>query len=68
MLTTTQNITGQTTRSTVDAVELPSDHEIAARVLEIRKGWDLNERIARRDEAERRFTDLIETLTQSVAA
>lgn len=47
---------------------LPSDAEIAGRVLEIRSGWDLNERISRREEAERRFNDLVRSLTESIAA
>ena len=66
MLTNTQNASQTATEVQIDA--LPSDNEIAARVLEIRQKWDLNERIARRDEAERRFSDLMETLAQSVAA
>ena len=48
--------------------DFPSDTEIAMRVLEIRRHWDLKERISRRDEAERRFNDLIQTLTESTAA
>lgn len=46
----------------------PSDDEIARRVLEIRSGWDLQERLSRRDEAERRFSDLIQQLTEAIAA
>lgn len=68
MLTTTQNITESQTAADVQNETLPSDNEIAARVLQIRQGWDLNERIQRRDEAERRFSTLIDTLTESTAA
>lgn len=67
MLTTNQNI--ETTIADEAQIEtLPSDTEISARVLQIRQSWDLNERIERRDEAERRFSDLINTLTGSTAA
>ncbi len=39
-----------------------SDRDILERVREIRSGWTLEERVARRLEAERRFADLIEAL------
>jgi len=39
-----------------------SDAEISARVLRIRSGWSVNERMERRREAERRFANLIESL------
>jgi hypothetical protein len=39
-----------------------SDSEISARVLRIRSGWSVQERMERRREAERRFADLIESL------
>ncbi len=41
---------------------LVSDAEISARVLRIRSGWSVQERTARRREAERRFANLIESL------
>jgi hypothetical protein len=43
---------------------LVSDAEISARVLRIRSGWTVKERIERRREAERRFADLIDALGQ----
>ncbi|HBJ35888.1 MAG TPA: hypothetical protein DDZ51_14290 [Planctomycetaceae bacterium] len=39
-----------------------SDAEISARVLRIRSGWSVQERVERRREAERRFANLIESL------
>lgn len=39
-----------------------SDSEISARVLRIRNGWSVQERMERRREAERRFANLIESL------
>lgn len=39
-----------------------SDAEISARILRIRSGWTVQERMDRRREAERRFADLIERL------
>jgi hypothetical protein len=39
-----------------------SDAEISARVLSIRSGWSVAERMQRRREAERRFANLIESL------
>ncbi len=39
-----------------------SDAEIFQRVLNIRSGWSVAERIQRRREAERRFADLISRL------
>lgn len=48
--------------------KLPNDHEIAERVLRIRSGWDLNERIARREEADRRFRELCESLGDIASA
>jgi hypothetical protein len=41
---------------------LVSDAEISARVLRIRSGWSVAERMERRREAERRFANLIESL------
>lgn len=43
--------------------EIPvSDRDILERVRQIRSGWSLQERQQRREEAERRFADLIEAL------
>lgn len=43
--------------------EIPiTDAEIFQRVLNIRSGWSVAERIKRRREAERRFADLINQL------
>ena len=39
-----------------------SDAEVFHRVLHIRSGWSLAERIRRRREAERRFADLVARL------
>ena len=39
-----------------------SNAEISARVLHIRSGWSVVERMQRRREAERRFANLIESL------
>jgi hypothetical protein len=38
---------------------LPSDAEISRRVLNIRSKWSVQERIARRREADNRFADLM---------
>lgn len=40
----------------------PSDLEISRRVMEIRAGWSLSERVRRRREAETRFADLMASL------
>lgn len=45
-----------------------SDCEISRRVLRIRSGWSLAERIRRRREADRRFEELIENLMDADAA
>jgi hypothetical protein len=45
-----------------------TESEIARRVLEIRSGWNLTERIARRAEADRRFNELLDALTSAHAA
>ncbi len=41
-----------------------SDAEVFHRVLHIRSGWSLAERIQRRREAERRFADLVARLSE----
>jgi len=38
---------------------LPSDAEISRRVLSIRSNWSVQERIARRREADNRFANLL---------
>ncbi len=45
-----------------------SDLEVSRRVLEIRSGWSLGERVRRRREAERRFADLLESLVTECEA
>ncbi|TWU58085.1 hypothetical protein [Rubripirellula reticaptiva] len=47
---------------------LPSDAEISRRVNRIRAGWSVQERVARRREADDRFTALLEKLTCCEAA
>lgn len=44
-----------------------SDAEIMRRVQDIRSNWSLAERCARREEADRRFENLIETLFAEAA-
>ncbi len=39
-----------------------SDADISERVLRIRSGWSVKERMERRREAERRFANLVESL------
>lgn len=58
--TTAQN---ETTGQEVDL----SDAEIMRRVRDIRSTWSLSERRARREEADRRFENLIETLFAEAA-
>lgn len=49
--------------------EIPlTDREVSERVLHIRSGWSVKERLARRREAERRFAELIDALAESTAA
>lgn len=66
-----------TTTATTSVSEFPvsvqnethlSDVEISRRVMEIRAGWSLGERVARRREAERRFADLLDCLGVEAAA
>jgi hypothetical protein len=60
-----------TTATFKEASEIPivsqtetdlSDLEVSRRVLAIRAGWSLSERVRRRREAERRFADLLDAL------
>ena len=46
---------------------LPSDLEISRRVLRIRSGWSLSERVQRRRDAESRFVDLLGKLDLEAA-
>jgi len=49
--------------------EIPvTDREVSERVLHIRSGWSVQERLERRREAERRFAELIEALAESTTA
>lgn len=47
---------------------LPSDAEISRRVLAIRSGWSVSERISRKRAADQRFGELIDALALSEAA
>jgi hypothetical protein len=51
-----------TTDSSAQNENQISDAEVFHRVLHIRSGWSLAERIQRRREAERRFADLVSRL------
>lgn len=65
MLTQTLPMSSSTIALALDQDETQvSDAEISRRVLNIRKGWSLSERIQRRREAERRFAELISRLGQ----
>jgi hypothetical protein len=49
--------------------EIPlTDAEVSQRVMHIRSGWSVEERVQRRREAERRFAELINALADSAAA
>lgn len=45
-----------------------TETEVLQRVSSIRSGWSVQERVARRREAERRFAELIEALAETAAA
>jgi len=47
---------------------LPSDTEIIRRVQAIRSQWSVSERLRRRQEADRRFSDLLDALSVDHAA
>ena len=47
---------------------LPSDAEISRRVLAIRSGWTVSERVNRKQAADQRFAELIDALALSEAA
>ena len=46
----------------------PSDAEISRRVMLIRSGWSVGEKVRRRREAEARFADLMDKLVGDTAA
>ncbi|MGI9468561.1 MAG: hypothetical protein ACR2OA_15695 [Rubripirellula sp.] len=46
----------------------PSDAEISRRVMRIRSGWSVGEKVRRRREAEERFADLLDKLVGDTAA
>ena len=63
LLTHTLSIPESTTTDSLAQNENQiSDAEVFHRVLHIRSGWSLAERIQRRREAERRFADLVARL------
>jgi hypothetical protein len=63
MLTATIPMSGPTGKDISTQNEtIVSDSEISERVLRIRSGWSVAERVQRRREAERRFADLIDKL------
>jgi hypothetical protein len=63
MLTQTLPLPSVSNPQVSDQIETQiSDAEILQRVLNIRSGWTLAERIARRREAERRFAALVNQL------
>jgi hypothetical protein len=65
MLTATLSVSKVTDNRPANQNEtFVSDAEISARVLRIRSGWSVKERLERRREAERRFADLIDALGQ----
>ncbi len=68
MLTATREANVFETTATTQNEITVSDREISERVLKIRAGWSVAERIRRRHEAERRFDELIDTLTGAHAA
>jgi hypothetical protein len=56
---TTDNENVSETAIVTPVETLPSDAEISRRVLNIRSKWSVQERIARRREADNRFADLM---------
>ncbi|TWU23057.1 hypothetical protein Pla52o_25910 [Novipirellula galeiformis] len=71
MLTITRNAkvskASKSIASTPNEIRL-SDAEIARRVVAIRSGWSIAERVRRRREADKRFLDLIDSLSACEAA
>lgn len=68
MLTATCQPNVSETNRTTQIETLPSDAEISRRVLQIRSGWSVSERIRRRHQAEERFADLMDKLIGDQAA
>ncbi len=67
MLTTTDAPSVSESHFAAQNETVPTDREISRRVLRIRAGWSVDERLRRRREAERRFVDLM-TVLSDVAA
>lgn len=68
MLTITcENAVSENTQ-TAQIETLPSDAEISRRVLRIRSGWTVSERVERRRAAEERFATLLDQLCGAEAA
>lgn len=65
MLTATREATVSELNAVPQVETLPTDHEIAARVSDIRSQWTVSERVQRRQEAERRFADLLDKLASA---
>lgn len=68
MLTATATTVFSETPVVSQTETAPSDLEVMRRVLEIRSGWSLGERVRRRREAERRLADLFESLVEECEA
>ncbi len=64
MLTATEQTVAISDAATQNEIA-PSAAEIASRVLAIRSGWDVCERMERRRTAEQRFEKLLEALQVS---
>lgn len=65
MLTVTRKPNVSETTPAAQNETLPSDFEISRRVLRIRAGWSIGERVRRRREAETRFADLMVKLVEA---
>ena len=68
MLTIAHNETQTADNNQAQIETAVSDVEISRRVLEIRAGWSVSERVRRRQEAERRFSNLLDALNAAEAA
>jgi hypothetical protein len=68
MLTLTKENSVSERTSVTQNETLPSDAEISSRVMRIRSGWSVGERVRRRREAEERFADLMDKLVGDTAA
>ena len=67
MLTATRNRPVSKSFNKNQNETLPSDVEIYRRVMAIRSGWSLSEKLRRRREAEDRLTDLMWKLSDAAA-